>query len=153
MIRTIIIVCVVCVGLIGVKVDGGLFFNRQRCTPEGCDPLPSVDIPIEELILDVPDKRDPALGGVDHEGELDRLAHRVTELERLVAGGWTVVFEGGDDESEAARTVQVLMGGRLVIPAQVLRIRTVDRYGNSVGEPVTDVAPLGSPLKVRNVLK
>lgn len=51
------VVCVIGIGLVSIDADGGLF--RRSCPPGGCNPgggskPPKIDVPIEELILDVP---------------------------------------------------------------------------------------------------
>ena len=42
-----------------------------------------------------------------------------------------------------------LDGGELRIPAMMLRIRNVDAAGKQIGNPLTDIAPLGKPLEFR----
>lgn len=79
---------------------------------------------------------------------------KVSELiERaLRQKSFRVVFEAGDESTEPERTVIVkLNGGELRIPATMMRIRNVNVAGQQVGPPLTDVAPLGQPLKFRFV--
>lgn len=65
---------------------------------------------------------------------------------------FTVVFEKGDDPDEVERRVNVkLVGGELRIPPISFRLRNVDTDGAQIGQPLTDVAPLGYPLKVKYI--
>jgi len=84
----------------------------------------------------------------------------VADLERriaaLEAAAITVTFEAGDEPDEPPRVVSVpIAGGTLSIPPVKLRMRNVMTAGETmteIGEPMTDVAPLGQPLKCRNVI-
>lgn len=156
---TCIVFLLVAVGTLAVSIDadGGWIFNRKQrqCDTKGnCDPDLEA-FPVDEIeqyrIDSLTDPVDESPLPVEPSAEL---VARIDRLEQLIAdAGFTVIFEGGDESDETSTTVRMMLGGTLVIPPQVLRIRTVDRHGHSIGEPLVDVAPLGSPLKVRNVIR
>ena len=156
---TIITLILMLIGFLGVgyDADGGWLFNRGgRCKPHIAKP-DEVPFPIDELFGPIVDDGVvPCVGPACQTPELTvaSLDAKVARLEKIIeTAGFTVVFEAGDEPDEPATTTHISLGGRLVIPAQRLRIRTVDHHGNSIGDPFTDVAPLGSPLKVRNVVR
>jgi len=85
-----------------------------------------------------------------YDNQIEDLKNRIAVLENAKM---TVVFEQGDETDEVERVVEIPMsGGELRIPPQVIRVRTLDKSGQQIGEVFTDEAPLGLPLKIRNRL-
>lgn len=141
-----ILLCLAGLMAAGYHVDAGLF-RKDDCKPNIL--RPDRPFPIDELASVVEEELLPVI-----DPPQDDMEQRLAQLERAIeTAGITVIFEGGDDSGEEPRTVRVPLGGKLTIPPQVIRIRTVDKHGHVIAPPVTDVAPLGVPLKVRNVVR
>lgn len=89
--------------------------------------------------------------GLDGQDGRDGASFDPEQLQALLQQAeFTVVFEGGDESTEANRSVVVKpFGGELRIPGQSLTIRNIDKNGRQVGSLFKDAAPLGQPLRLR----